>query len=405
MSHQGKTALLLGLCTVLAACDDTSTRDLTGPEPTARAAEPRFGLAAMSALAFAQLSAGTGDNHSCGIATDSRLYCWGYNSLGSVGDGTTTQRLSPVPIGGTLRFRQVSAGGDYTCGLTTDQRAYCWGENDWGQLGDGTTINRLTPVPVRGTLRFRQLSAGAVVTCGVTTDDRAYCWGYNETGTIGDGTLTTFRLRPVPIGGALRFRQVSPGGGHTCGVTTDDRAYCWGWNYDGAVGDSSRVTRLVPTPVAGGLRFRQVDTGESHSCGVTVTGRAYCWGYNSSGQVGDGKTVIRRFWPRAVAGGLSFRAVNAGFSHTCGITTLNRAYCWGNNQEGGLGDGTLTHRYAPVPVAGGHLFDQVGAGFLHTCARTPDGVGYCWGDNFGGPLGDGTTTDRLKPRAIAPPAS
>ena len=109
----------------------------------------------------------------------------------------------------TLPFRQVSAG---TCGVTPDHRAYCWGDNFLGQLGDGTTTDRLTPVAVAGGLRFREVSTGFVHTCGVTPDDRAYCWGLNASGQLGDGT-TTNRLTPVAVAGGLRFRQVTAGNG------------------------------------------------------------------------------------------------------------------------------------------------------------------------------------------------
>jgi alpha-tubulin suppressor-like RCC1 family protein len=384
---------------ILHGCGDS--REPTAPV-TATAA-------AASALAFSALTAGTGDNQTCGITTSSRLYCWGYNSLGSVGDGTTSKRLKPVPIGGVLRFRQVNAGYGHVCAVTTDSRAYCWGINTFyssvgGQLGDGTLTNRRSPVAVLGGHAFRQVSTGFHHSCGVTTDDRAWCWGANVNGQLGDGTMTQ-RLTPVAVAGTLRFREVAAGSGHTCGITTDDRAYCWGSNNDGQIGDGgSRIERrLTPTPVAGDRRYRQVDAGAGHTCALTVSGRAYCWGLNRDGDIGDGKTNLRRFLPKAVAGGLSFSTIAAGFSGTCGTTTADRAYCWGQNQAGGVGDGTLTDRFVPTPVAGGHKFTQMTSGLVHTCARTPEGAGFCWGDNFGGALGDGTETDRLQPKAIAAP--
>jgi alpha-tubulin suppressor-like RCC1 family protein len=377
------------------------TESPSGPEPA-----PAFATAATTGLAFAQVSAGI--VHTCGITTDQRLYCWGWNFNGQVGDGTTTSRPRPVAIGGALRFRQVSAnlgaGGGHTCGITTDDRLYCWGWNEFGQVGDGTTVQRLTPVLVAGGLKFRSVAGGSAHTCGISSsDNRAYCWGRNANGQLGDGT-TSQRLVPIAVAGTMRFRQVSTGVDHTCGVTIEDRAFCWGRNQYGQIGDSSTASqRLKPTPVATTRRFRQLDAGRFHACAVSAgNNRAFCWGRGLEGQLGNGKTYLS-FWPRAVAGGLSFDRVSAGAEYTCGETTGNRAYCWGWNVSGMLGDGTTTTRLTPVPVRGGLSFSQVSAGGDHTCGKTPASVAYCWGGNSFGQLGDGTSTDRLTPVPVAGP--
>jgi alpha-tubulin suppressor-like RCC1 family protein len=375
----------------------------TAPEVTA----PLATSATAAAPAFQQVS--SGGVQTCGVSTENRVYCWGYNVFGMVGDGTTTDRLTPTPVAGTLRFRQVDAGASHTCAVTTDNRAYCWGWNRFGALGDGTTETRLQPVPVAGGHQFRQVDAGEYHTCGRTTDNRVYCWGNHGSGQLGIGTSTgpetcefnACSTRPIAVVGALVFRQISAGAHHTCGVTTAYRAYCWGGNSFGTLGDSSTVIqRLRPARVAGGHQFRQVEAGLYHTCGVTTGDRAFCWGDGRSGQIGDGKLFLR-FWPRRVAGGLSFSRVSTeGFFHTCGETTQNRAYCWGDNSSGQLGDGTTTRRLTPVAVAGGLFFSQVSAGAA-TCGRTPAAVAYCWGYNGEGAVGDGTTTTRLRPVPVA----
>jgi alpha-tubulin suppressor-like RCC1 family protein len=118
-------------------------------------------------------------------------------------------------------------------------------------------------------LAFYQVSAGRYHTCGVTTDNRAYCWGRNSEGQLGNGTATIPATRPVAVAGTLRFRQISASSYTTCAVTTDYRAYCWGWNYVGQLGDGTTTPHQRPNPVAGGRQFRQVETGEEHTCGVT----------------------------------------------------------------------------------------------------------------------------------------
>ena len=374
--------------------------------PTAPEVIPPVNASATGALAFRQLSAG--GLQTCGLTEENRAYCWGYNGSGAIGDGTTTTRLTPVAVAGTLRFRQVDAGVFHTCAVTTDYRAYCWGANRFGALGDGTTDTRLQPVAVEGGHQFRQIDAGQYHTCGRTTENRVYCWGNNGSGQLGTGTnsgpetcdFSPCSTRPVAVVGTLAFRQISAGGNHTCGVAGASRAYCWGDNAFGQIGDSSTVVRrLKPSRVAGGLEFRQVDAGMYHSCGVTTGDRAFCWGNGRSGQIGDGKPYLR-FWPRRVAGGLSFTRVSTEGFHTCGETTENRAWCWGENSSGQLGDGTTTRRLKPVAVAGGLFFSQVSAG-SHTCGRTPAAVAYCWGYNGEGELGDGTTTQRLRPVPVA----
>jgi len=357
-----------------------------------------------------------GGLHTCGVTSDDLAYCWGYNNYGQLGVGTTDGpelclslgcSTRPVAVLGGLRFRQVSAGEDHTCGITTDYRAYCWGLNG-GSLGDGTMLSRSTPVPVAGQLSFRQVSAGDVHTCAVATDNRAYCWGYNGSGQLGNGTQSFDpQLTPVAVVGQLQFRQVSPGGEHTCAVTTDDRAFCWGSNRYGQLGDSTEISpRLRPTRVAGTRKWRQIDAGFLHTCAVTTSDRAFCWGRGYEGQLGNGKTYLS-FWPRRVAGDLSFKRVTAGGYHSCGETTTNRAYCWGAKRDrynfGQLGDGTTTGRLTPVAVAGGLYFRQVSAGTWHTCGKTSTDVGFCWGYNGDGELGDGTTTNRLRPRAVVGP--
>lgn len=384
---------------VLAACQEPlSTQPGTDPETTTLSAS-----ATAAALSFYQVSGG--DNHSCGVTVDNRLYCWGYNASGQLGNGTTNTSSRPVLVAGGLLFHQVSAGDASTCAVTTGSRVYCWGLNVKGNLGDNTMINRSTPVPVADGRQFRQVETKGYHTCAVAfTDYRAYCWGSNDEGQIGDGTVIN-RTRPVAVASTLRFKEVRAGGSHTCGVTTDNRALCWGRNREGQIGDRSEIRRrLKPTLVADGHQFRQLAAGRNHNCAVRTDKRAFCWGDGTAGQIGNGRTYLS-FWPRAVSGGLFFDRVTAGIFHSCGESTTNRAYCWGSNgARGQVGDGTRERRLTPVAVAGGHLFNQVSAGALHTCGTTNGSEGYCWGYGFFGQLGDGTSEDRFTPTAVMGPS-
>ncbi len=392
-----------GMLAVASLLGTVSCRDDPTAPTSATSATPTLAIGTAQGPAFYQVSSGdqvsSGEGHTCGITTDNRAFCWG---SGVLGDGAAYgSHVPPVEVAGGHRFRQVSAGAHHTCAVTTDNRAFCWGKNAEGEIGDGSLTDRVTPVRVGGGRLFREVEAGSYHTCGVGYADRkAYCWGNNVAGQVGDGT-TTRRLAPTAVAGGHQFRQVTAGIYHTCGVTPSDRVLCWGSDQYGQIGDGSDIThRRSPTPISGALLFRQLDAGTYHTCGVTTGNRAHCWGAGSYGQLGDGK-ILNRFTPRAVAGGLSFSRVSGGGTHTCGETLGDRAYCWGNNIYGALGDGTRTQRLIPVAVAGGLPVSQLSAGEFHTCAVMSVSVAYCWGYNGDGQLGDGTTTDRAAPVPVS----
>jgi alpha-tubulin suppressor-like RCC1 family protein len=389
------------LLVALAGCGEDAE------SPTAPA--PALEAATAAAVSFTRVSAG--GSHTCALAGDGRVYCWGDNQFGQLGDGTRTNHSSPKVVAGTLRFVQVSAGAHHTCAVTADNWAYCWGWNN-GQLG--TTVgDGLTPA-VAGGRRFVRIRAGTHHTCAINPYGVAFCWGKRAFGELGGGDNY---ITPVRVGGGLSFRSVIAGGVFTCGVTTSDKGYCWGYNGDGALGDGTRTDRSKPVAIAGGLSFRSVIAGgglieevygelvdETHTCGLTTDNLAYCWGQGTQGQLGDGTSTLSRVKPFRVVGGLHFGQLIAGYYYSCGVTTTKVAYCWGEGDSGQLGDGTTSYsRNVPTKVAGGLLFAGVSAGPVgsHTCGITTGNKIYCWGDNAFGQLGDGTTTRRLSPVKVA----
>ncbi len=263
------------------------------------------------------------------------------------------------------------------------------------------SVERYSPRPPLPE-RYSQLSLGLWHTCGLTGGGAAYCWGENYSGQLGDSTLGAGHLLPAPVTGGLRFTTLAAGYAFACGIGSGGAAYCWGSNMAGQLGDSTsgtRADRLTPTPVVGGLSFTALVAGVSHTCGLADDGRAYCWGANY-GQLGDGTTTDRLI-PTPVAGGLSFSAITTGYTHTCGLTRDGTTYCWGLNEFGAIGDGTTTLRLVPTPVTGGQSFTALAAGYAHTCGLTNSGEAYCWGINSQGQLGDDSRTDRLLPTPVA----
>jgi alpha-tubulin suppressor-like RCC1 family protein len=396
---RARWSFALGAAALLAGTVGCREDDAAPTEPGSPA--PEAAVAAAGALTFWQVSGG--GLHSCGVTTDHRTYCWGYDFYGQIGDGTfstAADHLAPAAVLGGLELTQVSLGSEHSCGITTDRRAYCWGHNFNGELGDGTTLHRPEPVAVLGGLRFRSIATGQVHTCGLTyPDSRAYCWGDNSYGELGDGTRTS-RSRPVAVRGDRAFRSLDGGVGHTCGVTTANTTFCWGRNDHGQLGDGTLTQRLKPARVTGGQAFQQVGAGDTHTCAVTTGHQAFCWGFGRHGQLGNGDTDDR-LTPTPVAGGLSFGRVSAGVRFTCGETLGDKAYCWGSNRYGQIGDGTTVFRHVPRAVTGGLSFKELDAGYYHVCAKTDAGVAYCWGRNTYGAVGDGTTTQRLGPTEVA----
>jgi alpha-tubulin suppressor-like RCC1 family protein len=361
-------------------------------------------LATAQTLVFRVVSTGT--FHTCGVTTSDVAYCWGYNLYGALGDGTNIGKGNPVPVLGGLHFSLISAGEYHTCGITTSGKAYCWGQNDEGQLGDGTITSRSRPVAVKGGLVFRQIRPGSQFTCGATSSDKGYCWGSNRYGRLGIASIDAGRLAPTPVAGGLAFRRVIAGGTHACGLTPVGKAYCWGRNVEGQIGIGQTVVRrLAPNAVVGGLTFTQVVPGYYHTCGVTTGKRAYCWGLNNSGQLGDG-TPTDRLRPTLVAEGHPFIGVSPAFARTCGISSDARMWCWGWNQYGELGvdPRTANHLFTPVQIPGLN-FSTVAGGLAahHTCGVTPTGTAYCWGYGLDGQTGDGSLSSGWVPQQVSPP--
>jgi alpha-tubulin suppressor-like RCC1 family protein len=372
-----------------------------GTSPTDPESTPALASAAATTT-WLQVSAG--GVHTCGVRSDFTAWCWGANGLGRLGDGSNEMRFTPVRVAGGLSFRQVSAGPEQTCGITTDSRAYCWGRNHRGQLGDGTTTDRQTPVAVAGGHRFLQISPGYGHTCAIKPNKVAFCWG--EAGLLGNGTQTR-SLTPTRVAGGHLFTLIEAGSHHTCGLDTDQHIWCWGANFDAQLGDGTTTDRLRPVLVRGNRTWQHVGAGGTHTCAVATTKAAYCWGTNRDGQVGNGESGFgrRQIIPHEVQGGIRFETITAGETHTCGLRGDNRAFCWGDNNFGQVGDGTqLNNRLAPVAVVGGRFFSMVTGGGTHTCAVALGGRAFCWGQNNVGQLGKGTEGNSSRPVAVVDPS-
>src|SRR5262245_2796738 len=341
-------------------------------------------------------------DHTCGLTSAGRVFCWGDNTEGELGIGTRLDMTKPVGLPATLVFLSIDAGTQYTCGITDTGEAYCWGANDRGQLGNAATPRSLVPTPVTGGLRFIDIAAGGEFTCGVSDNGVAYCWGANESGQLGrGGDDTASSARPLPVASSQRFVSITAGGSHACAIAADSSAYCWGNNHLGQLGIGRRGNASTPQPVTQHYKWSMVSAGGRHTCGILADRRpiVYCWGDNFHGQisgnaVNDG-TLAPSYIPRPTFDASGIVGVTSGRMHTCAyrrLTTISVG-CWGWNLDFQLGQRT----FGP--------FVQVSAGDAHTCAVRKDGAIYCWGRNASGQLGDGTMfTERYPVQVVDPVA-
>jgi len=313
-----------------------------------------------------------------------------------VGDGDTASKFTPTLTAGSIKFKSLSPSRvtsipTHNCGVGTDNAVYCWGANSLVDTS-GKSNSTKTPTKLGSDLVWSQVSPGGAHNCAITQDGVAYCWGVNSIGQLGIRSDTGIIFKPAPVYGDFRFMSIAAGATHTCALTLDRTALCWGNNNFGQLGDGGTVARLAPTLVGGGVTFQSIDVGDPWSCGLSTTGKAYCWG----GLEGFGVATT----PHLYTGTPTFTSLSVGSLHACALTGDGQAFCWGNNQFGQLGDSSVVSRSNPTAVAGGLRFTSIAAGVAHTCGITSDGSVACWGSNLAGELGDKNAAIRVIPRYV-----
>jgi alpha-tubulin suppressor-like RCC1 family protein len=364
----------------------------------------RYTLAAATTTDFypttvTAASLGLGAFHGCVVLGNGGLKCWGYNWYGQVGDGSTTDRSTPVTV--TIgSVAQVTGSWYGTCAAMTDGTAKCWGYNGYGQLGDGTTTSRSTPVTVTGLSGVTQVSANQYHACARLGTGAVQCWGENASGELGDGTNVN-RSTPAAVTGLTNATSIATGYDHTCANLGDGTVRCWGDNTYGQLGNGTTTSSSTPVTVSGITNAVSVRASATATCARLSDGTVKCWGYNGDGELGDG-TFTNRSTPVAVSGITTAVALgSAGYHHSCVRLADNTVKCWGWNANGQLGNGTTTTSPTPVTLLSAAATTQAGVatiapGYNSSCALV-SGTLKCWGDNFSGQLANGTTTASLYP--------
>ena len=355
-----------------------------------------------------------GRQHTCSVNNLGEARCWGANTSGQLGDGTTTNVSSIPATALSISGRQVKTmalGGNFTCALLDNNDVKCWGANGMGQLGLNDTTQRINPPNSSinfGTGRSaRAITAGDAHACAILDDLSLRCWGAGANGRLGNGTSTNqFTPSTVNLGAGVQGKSVKAGNAHTCAILMDNSVKCWGSGSFGQLGNGMTTDLMAPpggSIQSGGttLTVKALALGSQHSCAIAISGSVVCWGNHASGQLGIGSGVSSYSTPLTVTldDGETAKFLSLGAQHSCIVLSTHNVKCFGNNGAGRVfrGDSTTLFNY-PIPIApdingATILAASIALGSSHTCAsNVSTNTIMCWGDNASGQLGSTNLT-------------
>jgi alpha-tubulin suppressor-like RCC1 family protein len=338
---------------------------------------------------FCQIS--MGNCHAAAIDKNGRLWSWGNNISGQLGNNDLRIKLTPVSVVGTVKtFCKISIGNNHTVAIDKNGRLWSWGTNDSGQLGTNSTTSQRTPVSVLGNIKtFCEIQVITNFSSALDKNGRVWSWGINFAGQIGDNS-TTSKSTPVAILGSTKtFCKISAGLNYSMAIDKNGRAWGWGINSEGQLGDNSVTSRLTPVSVLGATKtFCKIAAGGSHTVAIDKNGRLWSWGLNGSGQLGINSTTSQRT-PVSVLGNIkTFCEIAAGDCHTLAIDKYGRLWSWGMNSVGQLGINSTTSQRTPVSVLGTiKTFCKIEVSTSVNAAIDKNGRAWTWGLNNSGPLG------------------
>ena len=366
--------------------------------PIATQAPQRANAAAMTG--FTKVTAGS--DFTCAVKTDGTVWCWGLNTSGQLGDGTTTNRNRPVQVSGLTDVADVDNQSDFACALKTVGTVVCWGNGGFGQLGNGGTTNSSTPVQVSGLSGVTQIATGYGHVCAVISNGTVSCWGWNIVHQLGDGT-TTSRTTPISVSGITTATEVRAGAWNSCALLANQTLTCWGDanGFRGSAGSAS--TKSSPTGISGVTLLSKAHG--QHMCAKLTDDSVKCWGYNDHGQIGDNSQTNRNT-PVLISSLAGMIGMSSANHTTCALKSDGTPWCWGWGGFGMLGTGNDADQYVPAAVQGVTGVSQISSGYVHTCALLTDSTIKCWGRNQYGSLGNGTLTNSaLAVSVMAPPVT
>ncbi len=347
--------------------------------------------------AISELAPGFRDT--CVLLTSRGVECWGHNAEGELGDGTTGNDSRVAhPVSGIRTATAVAVGGFHGCALLASGAIRCWGLNSYGQLGNGTTNNiATTPVAVTGISTATALDLGYWHSCALLASGHIQCWGSGYLGVLGNGSAANSSI-PVTVTGISTATAVGAGQDTSCALLTSGAVQCWGSNYYGGLGNGTNTDSNTPVTVSGISNATAIAVGADSACALLASGEVRCWGLNEVGTLGSGTNSNSNI-PVPVTGIGTAVAITAGQLHYCAILHSGSVLCWGGNSNGELGNGTTTDSNIPVRVSTISTPTRLAAGLFHTCALFAGGAMKCWGWNHNAQLGNGQKTDAPNPLA------
>ncbi|NOS91003.1 MAG: hypothetical protein HOP30_03715, partial [Cyclobacteriaceae bacterium] len=375
---------------VIAKPSVTTTYSVTATYPNG------FVAMATTTIKVNAMPLGAGGNHSivkyCG-SCGGTVTSSGLNSSGQLGNGTTTQSVTPVTLS-LSGVDAVSAGSSHSLFVKSDGTVWATGLNTNGQLGDGTIINKTSPVQVVGLTDIIDASAGSTHSVFLKSDGTVWAVGLNTDGQLGDGTVTQRNLA-VQVVGLTGIIKISAGGWHSLFLKNDGTVWATGRNTNGQLGDGTIVNKSSSVLISSLSNITHISAGGTHSHFLRSNGTVLATGLNTNGQLGNG-TTTQRTTPGILATINFVTAISGGASHTIFLRNDGTAWSTGLNSNGQLGDGTTTQSTAPVPV-GLTGVTAIDAGVTHSLFLTDNGLVWAAGRNANGQLGDGTTSMRPTP--------
>jgi len=309
-------------------------------------------------------------------------------------------------FGPTTGFKIISAGGDHNCSIKNlDGSLWCWGNNQDSQLGNDSTASLSSPTAI-STDFWQMVIAGDKHSCGIDENGELFCWGKNDSGQVGNGS-TIIQAEPAAISANTDWRDVSLGSIHSCAIkNTDNSLWCWGSNTSSQLGhtptNTRRPSKLIKTNADETTTTEQwsaTANGNSHTCAIKDDKTLWCWGGNDKGQLGQGTISTLLSEPTEVATGGQWLSIAANGDHSCAIKNDNSLWCWGDNSAGQVGnDSSLSEITTPTAI--GSTWNKISLGTNHSCGIKTGGTLWCWGDNTHSKLGDNTTAASLAPKKI-----
>jgi alpha-tubulin suppressor-like RCC1 family protein len=332
-----------------------------------------------------------GGFHSLILKRDNTLWVCGYNYWGQLGDGTVTERHTPVKV--MSGVQGISGGVNHSLILKTDGTLWACGANYGGQLGDGTNTDRSTPVQMASDVQ--SMAAGGYHSFVLKTDGTLWACGDNENGQLGDGT-TTSRNRLVQVmKGVQNIQSMAAGLYHSLVLTSEGNLWACGWNGGGQLCDGTTNVKITLEQVMSGVQG--IAAGGESSFIIKSDGSLWGCGRNDYGQMGVGNTS-NQFTPARIMSNVKSAAPM--IYHTLILKSDNTLWACGRNDYGQLGDGTWTARSLPVRVMSN--VKAMSAGWDHSLFLANGDTLLACGANYNGQLGDGTTTSRITPVRIIP---